>query len=183
MLFTSNEEIRYYFIFVPILCLWGTYGVIMFSRWTRKSTVSVGLSQLRPARIETASRVLAVSAILLPSAIVSIGQLNADRAERPFKEALAKLATDHPTPIRIASNAAYPTFEARAEHKWLPYCDEQTARLFLSKAEVTHVVLGDWYVSTPYQKRWMEEGVPNAHQIANVSSKIGTRLKIYELDN
>jgi 4-amino-4-deoxy-L-arabinose transferase-like glycosyltransferase len=183
MLFTHNEDIRLYIIFVPVLCLWGTYGVLVFSRWARKSTVTVGLHQLRPGRIETASRVLAVSTILLPSAIVAIGQLNADRAERPFKEALANLAAGHPALIRIASTAAYPAFEAHAEHVWLPYCDEQTARLFLTKAGVTHVVLGDWYVLTPYQKKWMEEGVPKAHQIANLASKIGTRLKIYELDN
>jgi 4-amino-4-deoxy-L-arabinose transferase-like glycosyltransferase len=183
MLFTSTEEIRYYIIFVPVLCLWGTYGVILFSRWARKSAVTAGLYHVRPGKIETASRVLAVSAILLPSAIVSISQLNAARAERPFKEALANLAAGHPGLIRIASNATSLTFEARAEHVWLPYCDDHTARLFLTKAGVTHVVLSDGYVATPYQKKWMEEGVPKAHLIVNLSSKIGTRLKIYELDS
>jgi hypothetical protein len=184
MLFTWSDEIRFYIIFVPVLCLWGTFGVIVFSRWARESAVTVGLCQLHPGKIETASRVLAVSAILLPAAIVSVGHLNAARAERPFKEALANFATGHPEPIRIASFGV-PAFEAHAEHVWLPYCDEQTARLFLTKAGVTHVVLRDVlrdeFVWTPYQKKWMEEGIPKAHQIVNVSSKIG-RLKIYELD-
>jgi 4-amino-4-deoxy-L-arabinose transferase-like glycosyltransferase len=183
MLFTYNEDIRYYIVFVPVLCLWGTYGVIVFSRWASESTVTVGLRQLQAGKIETASRVLAVSAILLPAAIVSVGQLNAARAERPFKEALANLAAGHPGLIRIASNEGVLPFEARAELVWLPYCDDQTARLFLTKAGVTHVVLRDEYVATPYQKKWMEEGIPKAHQIVNLSSKIGTRLKIYALDN
>jgi hypothetical protein len=183
MLFTYNEEIRYYLIFVPVLCIWGAYGAIVLSRWARESALTVGLRQLHAGKIETATRVLAVSAILVPSAITAIGQLNAARAEGPFKEALANLSAGHPPLIRIASNSAYPAFEARAEQVWLPYCDDQTARLFLTKAGVTHVVLGDWYVSTPYQKKWMEEGVPKAHQIVNLTSKIGTRLKIYELDD
>ena len=100
MLFTHNEEIRYYILFVPVFCLWGTYGVILFSRWAQRSAERIGLYQVYRAKIPTASRVLAGSAVLLPSAMVSIGQLSAARSERPFKEALINLAASHPAPMR-----------------------------------------------------------------------------------
>jgi len=129
------------------------------------------------------ARLLSVSVILLPSYMVAFGHLNAARSERQFKEALIDLAASHPAPIRIASNEGRHAFEARAELVWLPYCDDQTARRFLAKTGVTHVVLGDHYVSTAYQKKWMEEGVPEARKIVDLSSTVtGSRLKIYELD-
>ena len=183
MLFTHNEDIRLYIVVVPVLCLWAAYGVILFARWARRSAEMIGMHQAFRAKIPTSARVLAVSAILLPSASVAIGQLDANRFERPFKQALFNLAASDPAPLRIASNAGFPAFEAHAQHVWLPYCDGQTARRFLAKERVTHVVLGDWYVSTPYEEKWKDDGVPNARKIVDITSKVGTRLKIYELDN
>lgn len=180
MLFTHGEEVRYYITFVPIFCLWGAFGIVLFSEWAQTSVEKAGIPW--GVRIRTASLLLAASTILLPSAAVAISQLSAARSERPFKEALRSLAASHLGPLRIASNSAIPAFEARAEQVWLPYCDDQTARRFLAKERVSYVVLGDWYVSTPYQKKWMEEGIPNARQVVSMVSKIGTRLKIYELE-
>jgi hypothetical protein len=114
MLFTHNEEIRYYIIFVPVLCIWGTQGIALFSRWAQRTAEKINLHREYKGTIATAGRVLAVSAVLLPSAFVAIGQLNATRAERPFKEALINLAGGRPTPIKIASNAGFPAFEAHA---------------------------------------------------------------------
>ena len=105
----------------------------------------------------------------------------ASRSERPFKEISDLSRTAQP--VRISATSTNVAFHANADFVWLPYCDEQTARQYLQKAGVTHVVLReDDSSSLPYLKKWWVSGIPAANETRRLISSSGKQLKVYFLN-
>ena len=179
---TSGDQ--FYLLFLPFFCIWAGLGVVRFSQWASRSAANFGLGQVfHRSIIGAASGVLALTAIILPSAASLASKLTYYRAERDIKEASVSLFALRSKPIRIADVSTPVAFHARADFIWLPYCDEATALRFLAKSGVTHVVLRDQGLDArPYLKKWMEHDVPNARQILAMVSATGERFRIYELE-
>lgn len=181
--FTYSLQERFYVIFVPFLVIWATWGAVVFSQWAQRSAAIWGLSEAHKDYFAKAIQALAILAIVLPSAIVNLGDLRAIRSEQPFRKMLMDFANNHTAPIRIASTTTPPAFHTHAQFVWLPYSDGETARRYLAEKAVTHVALWGSPVETPYQTKWIEEGVPRAKRIADLtSSATGQRFVLYELE-
>ena len=179
LLFTYIHDARFYVLFVPFLCIWSVLGIRQFGVWAARSARNMDVSSLRRSTIVTVGQTIAILIILLPSAVIAASRLSGERAERPFKQAVMDVAADRSEPIRIADTSTSAAFHARADFVWLPYCDESTALEFIKKNKVTHVILRN-LEGRPYLSKWLNEGVPGARQIVNLSGA-GRRFMIYEI--
>ena len=182
MYFTYSPADRFCLLFIPFLCIWGSAGAFQFSRWVKRSAP---LFHVKPSSLSTVAKLgwtAAFTAILLPSAVYAGVAFAVSRSERPFKEIGALLGAAQP--VRISATFTNVAFHANADFVWLPYCDEQTARQYLQRAGVTHVVLReDDSSSIPYLKKWWVGGIPAAHETARSVSSSGKHLKVYLLDH
>jgi Dolichyl-phosphate-mannose-protein mannosyltransferase len=182
-LFTYNFQERFLILFVPFMCIWAAMGVALLARWARGTWTALGFNRLYRSGASRAVSAIAVAAVIAPSAASALKQLTADRSSREIKEIIIDLAASRSAPMRIAATWTPPAFEAGADFVWLPFADELTARRFLTKSGVTHVVLRgtDAVLQLPYQRKWIEDGVPDAHSIVDTRLSTGERLAIYQL--
>ena len=170
-----------YVLFIPFLCIWAIVGIFVFSNWAKRTAGACGLAPVPQFRVATAARTVAFLSIILPSAAFAISRLKDANANRPFKEAIVSLAAKQLVPMRVADTSTLAAFHARSEFVWLPYCDEETALRFLAAMKATHVVLRSDQGERPYLKKWMERGVPGAHQVVSNRSPNGLQFQVYEL--
>src|SRR5262249_8508312 len=154
LLFTYTLENRYYILYVPFMCIWATVGIALFTDWTRATWLGLRLGQVD--RVGMIAGAFAVLAILLPAASVALSHVAEQKAERQVKQLMQDLAANVTGPLRIAAAWTPPAFHAHAAFVWLPYCDSATARRFLTKSQVTHVVLRDSDLDATYMTKWME---------------------------
>jgi 4-amino-4-deoxy-L-arabinose transferase-like glycosyltransferase len=182
LLFTYVLGARFYILFLPFLCIWAVFGIARLAQWAQRTAAMSGLSRAQRPRVAAAVRAIAVAAILLPSTIFAAKELRRASAERPFKEAIIRLAAGRSAPMRIADGATNAAFHARADFVWLPYSDEATALRFLAERGVTHVVVRYWLRDTPYLTKWFEQGVPGSRLIIDLALANGDAVKVYQFD-
>ena len=179
--FAYSSGDRFYLLFVPFLCIWGSAGVFQFSRWIKRTAPLFDVKSSSLSIVAKLGCTAAFTAILLPSAVYAGVAFAVSRSERPFKEISALLRTAQP--VRISATFTNVAFHANADFVWLPYCDEQTARQYLQKAGVTHVVLReDDSSSLPYLKKWWVSGIPAANETRRMISSSGKQVKVYFLN-
>jgi hypothetical protein len=107
--------------------------------------------------------------------------LVAARDTRPIRVAASKLASSDSN-LRLADASSPFAFHARAQFVWLPYCDEETALRYLRMKGVNYVVVSEYELDArPYLKKWLEEGVPNSHEVAPISGT-AKRVRLFKLD-
>jgi hypothetical protein len=181
LLFTYVLGPRFYILYLPFLCMWAVVGIFAFSEWAKQSAAMCGLAQAHLPKIATAAQILAALSILLPAAAFAAWRLRDAQTEWPFREAIASLAATETAPMRMADTSTQAAFHANADFIWLPYSDEATALRYLAKTGVTHVVLRDDVGERPYLKKWIDEGVPGASRLVDVTSSKGVRFQVYQL--
>jgi 4-amino-4-deoxy-L-arabinose transferase-like glycosyltransferase len=179
-IYYSNE--RFYLPFIPVLGIWASAGVLQLVGWAEETAEMWGASRFRQIAGAT-SALLAAALLLLPSLASSYARLTADRAERGFKYAMVDLASRRNEPLRVADSDSQLAYHANGKLIWLPFTDESTALRYLARKGTTHVVVRQSQLSfRPYLARWFENGVPGAHEAADVVSATGERLKIFGFD-
>ena len=167
---------RFYFFPLVVLCIWASAGIAALRERAAQWATKFGIAAGRGAFIGNVALVLAIAAIIVPSAASAGSAFLATRDTRPIRAFATRLAASGEA-LRVADSTSPFAFHAGAQLIWMPYSDEQTALNFLQKKGVTHVVVDDEeMLGRPYLKKWMEEGVPNSQEVVPPIS--GTRRKI-----
>ena len=181
LLFTYVLGPRFFILYLPFLCIWAVVGILTFAQWAKQTAALCGLAQRHLTKVVATAQVLAALSVLVPAGAFAAWELRAANAERPFRDAVVNLASTQTAPMRIADTSTSAAFHANADFIWLPYADEATALGFLAKTGVTHVVLRGDIGERPYLRKWIDEGVPGATQVVDVTSPTGVRFQVYEL--
>lgn len=182
LVFTYALQFRFYVIFIPLFCIWAAHGIRILCRWAQGTLAEV--ASPRTIRVPVAGAVSAIAAIAIwvPAGSSAVTAMQADRAQRAWKEEFVRMSADSQQKLRLSATWTPPAFHARAEFTWLPYSDAVTARRYLDRAGVTHVVLWKGETTTPYSKSWSETGLPNSRLVADLPSlPSGPAIRIYEL--
>lgn len=163
--FALWSEDRYYFVLVPLLCIWAANGLVEVGQWLHASFLGTQLNPaVRPAFAQW----------LLPAFIglaIIISPLKAARRIYVFQEGAPGTRVDkeiglwlahqeHPVKIMdisipLAYHAGAPLFS------YFPYCSETQALNYLDAAHIDHIVLRRGEIFTRYYADWLEHGIPD----------------------
>jgi 4-amino-4-deoxy-L-arabinose transferase-like glycosyltransferase len=167
---------RFYFFPLVVFCIWASAGLFALRKRVAQSAAMLGMATRGRIFIGNAARVIAIAAVIVPSAASASSAFLASRDTRPIRAFAARLAASGDA-LRVADTTSSFAYHAGAKLIWLPYCDEQTALSYLRKQVVTHVVVDEEEIaSRPYLGKWLEQGVPNSQEMLPPIS--GTRYKV-----
>ena len=176
--FTYWTNSRFYVLILVIFCIWAGAGVVAIEQWANRTASAFGLANRKQIFFGDTAQLLAVLTILAPSAAWASSAFLSTRDTWPIKVAAFNLARSGHA-MRFADESSPFAFHAHADWIWLPYCDEQTALQYLRKKGVTHVVVNGSVISArPYLKKWMEDGVPDSREVAELSAE---HVRVFEL--
>jgi len=176
--FTYWTNSRFYVLILVIFCIWAGAGVVAIEQWANRTASAFGLANRKQIFFGDTAQLLAVLTILAPSAAWASSAFLSTRDTWPIKVAAFNLARSGHA-MRFADESSPFAFHAHADWIWLPYCDEQTALQYLRKKGVTHVVVNGSVISArPYLKKWMEDGVPDSPEVAELSAE---HIRVFEL--
>lgn len=167
---------RFYFFPLVVFCIWASAGLLALRERVAQSATTSGMAADRRALIGNVATVVALAAIIVPSAASVGSDFLEIRDTRPLRPLAARLAASGEA-LRVADTTNSFAYHAGAKLIWLPYCDEETALHYLKKQGATHVLVDEEEIaSRPYLGKWMEEGVPNSQEVGPPIS--GTRYKV-----
>lgn len=177
-LFIYYSHPRFYVLFIPVFCIWGIGGLVLFARFCDASLRLNGAGRALAHRAAIAASVGMLAAVVVPAGIFTFSHMSWARDERPIKEAFAELADSGP--LHIASTSTPGAFHAKAAFTWLPYTDEATALRYLRRRGVTHVAIKDLdLASRPYLAKWRRDGVPSSQVVVEAKMGSGNAVVIY----
>lgn len=178
--FIYYSSSRFYIPFLVIFCIWASAGINRIAAWARQSAVAMEIDLRKQTFLGCVAGIIAIAAILLPSALVARSSLLTYRSTRPNKHLAQSLAASSGA-MKIADTGAVFAFNAQADYVPLPYCSEETALRYLKKMNVTHIVVRQWFIADrPYLKKWMDLGVPESREVA-FNTKTGEKVRVFEL--
>ena len=179
-LFVYYTASRFYIPFLVIFCIWASAGIERIAVWAKQSAAAMEMDAQRQRFASRVAGIIAIAAILLPSALFARSDLLAYRSSRQIKQLAQTCAATSDGVLRIAGTTATFAFNAHAEYVSLPYCSEETALRYLKKMNVTHVVVRQWNNDRPYLSKWLDKGVPGARQVA-LNLEGGEKVRVFEL--
>ena len=159
-------DARYYFIFVPILCIWAANGLFEIGRWVKASGAAVGWDRItRHAAAQWfVPCVLTLTMLILPVRQVAALYEFSDSAPamRADKDVGLWLSRQQASPARIMDLTLPLSFHAGARrHLYFPYCDGDLALRYLDAARVDYIVLRRGEKFTRYLAEWLAAGIPS----------------------
>lgn len=182
-----NPSARYLFLFLPVMLIWASKGIVDISLWLCHISRNVKCFDVSWRGSELAVQ----SAIALPVLLIALfGVLRSphewgiDSGEQPIKIAGEWLDRYSPGPKIVMDNNTLVAFHARASYLHFPYANESLALRFIAHYKVKFLVLMSkgFDPSFIYLKKWMESGIPDprARLIYSAESPLGGRIAIYE---
>ena len=179
-------SIRFLLVFLPVLLLWASNGIIELARWGR-STFRLAYGGLPKFRWTELVVVGAIGALIPMSALTTVRGVYElrlfDRSSRPAKDAAEWLDAYAPGPKTVMDTSTILAFHAAATFVPFPYCSSDVALRYADKRKVDFVILRDGdLLSRPYLEHWMESGIPNgrAALIHSARSPALGRILIYK---
>jgi len=165
-LFVLWGDPRYYFIFVPILCIWAANGLFEVGLWMKASSAAAGWSILaRPAVSQwMVPGLFGLALIISPVKQVRALYEFSDSAlpSRVNKEVGLWLGHRQDRPIRIMDLSLPLSYHADAQqHVYFPYCTGDLALRYLDAAQVDYIVLRRGARFTKYYEDWLTRGIPD----------------------
>jgi 4-amino-4-deoxy-L-arabinose transferase-like glycosyltransferase len=175
---------RFLLIFVPLLILWASNGIMELARWT-SSTIRLIYGRVQhPARIEVVMVFIIAAIVPLFALPTAYSAQMAMKHSRSLKTAGEWLNVYAPGSKNVIGVMTMLSFHASATFVPLPYSDSDTALRYFDKRKVNFIVVGDHWSPTerPYLKDWIENGIPNsrAKEIYNTRTPTDGRIIIYE---
>ena len=157
---------RYYFIFVPFLCIWAANGLYGIGLWIRASCKAAGWNILVRYRF-----VQWIIPGLLGLAIVT-SPIKKVRALYEFADSAPPFSVDKAVGLWIGSQQSRPirvmdlslplSFHAGAQQQlYFPYCTEDLALRYLNKVRPDFIVLRHGEKYTRYYEEWLANGIPD----------------------
>jgi len=179
-------DARYYFILIPLACIWAANGLVEIGRWVAASSAAAGWKWLaRPA----------ISQALIPALLalgMILGSVRPVRRLYDFSDSALPYQVDKKVGLWIKSQQNHPvrimdlsiplTFHADAQFTYFPYCSGDLALRFLDAAQVDYVIERKDQKFTRYYEDWLLNGIPDRRaELLDLSSIPGAadKFKIY----
>jgi 4-amino-4-deoxy-L-arabinose transferase-like glycosyltransferase len=158
-------DIRYFLLFLPVMIISASNGVVILSRWA-DATMRLAGSGAVTARKAGMAVGLTSSAALLIVALYGASRVGDlafyDYKSRPVKEAGQWLRALVPGPKTVMDSSTAIAFEAGASWVYFPYTDGSLALRYIEKKGVNFIVMReDWPAGAPYWKDWLNKGIPD----------------------
>jgi hypothetical protein len=163
--FALWSEPRYYFIFIPLLCIWAANGLIEVGLWTRTTSAAAGWRLV-------ASPVTSLCIIPgLIGVVMIVGPVKRARGLESFEEGAPSTRVEKEVGLWIGRQQDHPVkiidlsiplaFHAGAQFTYFPYCTAESALRYLDAAHVDYVVLRRGEKFTHYYEDWLTHGIPD----------------------
>jgi Dolichyl-phosphate-mannose-protein mannosyltransferase len=164
-MFVLWGDSRYYFIFVPLLCIWAANGLFTLGSWAKESAAAAGWSW---GGNRVVSQWMFPGLVALTMVILSIGPVHSqyefsDSAwpNRIDKEVGLWLRQQRAPRARIMDTALPVTYHAGGDLVYFPYCSSDLAVRYLDATRVDYVVLRRGIKFTHYYEDWLTHGIPD----------------------
>lgn len=163
--FALWSETRYYFILVPLLCIWAANGLVEVGSWISASSAAAGWTVVaRPA----VSRCIVpgfvgLAMVVSPAKGVRKQYVfsDSDVSNRIDKEVGWWIGRQQDHPVKIMDLSLPLTYHAGAQFTYFPYCTDDLALRYLDAAQVDYVVLRRHEKFTRYYDEWLAHGIPD----------------------
>jgi hypothetical protein len=156
--FALWNEARYYFVLVPLLCIWAGNGLVEVGLWMSASSAAAGWRMVaRPA----------VSQCIVPGLIglaMVVSPVKGVRKQYIFNDSAVSNRIDKEVgwwierrqnrPVKIMDLSLPLT-------TYFPYCTGDLALRYLDAAQVDYVVLRRGEKFTRYYEEWLTKGIPD----------------------
>jgi hypothetical protein len=159
-----NEQ-RYYFVLVPLLCIWAANGFWEVGLWTKASSEAAGWNWLGTPIVSQGivPGMLALAMILgtvspVRRIYVFLDSARPTRVDKAVGEWIARQQNN---PVRIMDLSIPLAFHADAQFSYFPYCTSDSALRYLDAAGVDYVVLRRGEKFTKYYEEWLNHGIPD----------------------
>jgi len=157
---------RYYFIFVPLLCIWAANGLFEFGVWIKTSAAAAGWNLVAHPAVSQwiLPALLGLAMVVLPVRQVTTLYEFSDSAppSRVDKEVGLWIKGQQDWPVRIMDLTLPLSYHANAQqHVYFPYCTGDLALRYLDAAQVDYVVLRRGEKFTHYYEDWLTRGIPD----------------------
>lgn len=182
--FIYYDDHRFFVVKLAVMTIWASAGLQRLARWGRATALALGLRRRHRTGFSSLTGLTACFLLLALPAIAAVPLFQKARAEQAVKTAGEWLRDNSPGPLRVLNSSTPMAFHARAQHFWLPYCEEETALRYIERKDVTHVVIQAADIgSVPYIEKWVKEGVPHpdARLVYSFEMSPGESVKIYEI--
>lgn len=159
-----NEQ-RYYFVLVPLLCIWAANGLFEVGLWTMASASAAGWTILARPIISRCIVPSLIALAMLVGSISGVGKIYvfADSAlpSRVDKQLGVWIAAQSDRPVRIMDLALPLTYHANAQFEYFPYCTGPLALRYLEAKKVDYIILRRGEKFTQYYDEWLTNGIPD----------------------
>jgi 4-amino-4-deoxy-L-arabinose transferase-like glycosyltransferase len=159
-------DARYYFVFVPLLCVWAANGVHELGMWARASSTAAGWRVLALPAVSqgVVPGFLALAVIISPLEEAATQYEFSDSAP-PFRverEVGLWIGHQQNPAARIMDLSLPLTYHAGAQlHLYFPYCTGELALRYLDTAQPDYIVLRRGGKFTKYYEEWTTRGIPD----------------------
>jgi hypothetical protein len=172
-----NEE-RYFFVLVPLLCIWAANGLYEIGLWTKASSAAAGWKLLaHPAVAQCiVPGLIGLATIVSPIRAVGRVYVFADSAppSRVDKNLGLWIGHQQDYPVKIIDLSIPLAFHADAQFTYFPYCTGDMALRYLDAAQVDYIVLRREEKFTQYYAEWLTYGIPDPRaELVRPSSVVG----------
>ena len=157
-------SIRFLLVFLPVLLLWASNGIIELARWGRSSfrLAYGGLPKFRWTELVVVGAIGALIPLVCPDNGARLYELRLfDRSSRPAKDAAEWLDAYAPGPKTVMDTSTIVAFHAAATFVPFPYCSSDVALRYADKRKVDFVILRDaMYCQGPIWSIGWKAGFP-----------------------
>jgi 4-amino-4-deoxy-L-arabinose transferase-like glycosyltransferase len=174
-----DADARYYFIFVPFLCIWAASGLFEISLWIKSSGTTagwrrgvryLGLPWIIPGLLGFATIVSPVRKVITLYEFSNSGpRTSVD------KDVGIWIGRKQARPIRVMDLTLPLSYHAGAQqHLYFPYSTGDTAIRYLDAAKVDYIVLRRGMRFTQYYDEWLAHGIPSSNaELVQLPSIVG----------
>ena len=159
-----NEQ-RYFFVLVPLLCIWAANGLCGVALWMKATATAAGWKVLaRPACSQCiVPGLIGLATIVSPVPGVRRVYVFADSAlpSRVDKEVGWWIGRRQNHPVKIMDLSIPLAYHASAQFTYFPYCTGDLALRYLDAAQVDYVILRRGEKFTQYYEEWLTHGIPD----------------------
>jgi 4-amino-4-deoxy-L-arabinose transferase-like glycosyltransferase len=165
-LFVLWGDARYYFIFVPFLCIWAANGLVEIGLWVTASLGTVARGGFtRHAVFQWLVPGLLGTVMIIGSIKPAVSLYEFSDSAMPTrvdKELGEWLGHRQDQGIRVMDLSLPLSYHADArQHVYFPYCTGDLALRYLDTAKVDYIVLRHGEKFTRYYEDWLTKGIPN----------------------
>lgn len=163
--FALWTEERYYFVLVPLMCIWAANGLVEIGLWMKASSAAAGGNLLaRPALSQwLVPGLIGLAMVLSPVKAVRRLYVFSDSAlpSRVDKEVGLWIGRQQDHPVRIMDLSIPLAYHAEAQFSYFPYTSADLALRYLDAAQIDYVVLRRGERFTRYYEDWLTQGIPD----------------------